>query len=69
MRGTVIILKTQFVLQYRMAHPGYSVACLIPLGSLLYRKVWNRALQLFLREEYFSQFLLILSGKFNCSCN
>lgn len=43
MRETVITLKIQFVLKYRMVHSSYSVAVWFSVGFLLYQKAWNRA--------------------------
>lgn len=58
MRETVIILKIQFVLKYRMVHSSYSVACLIFSGVLLYQKAWNRARLLQGKNMYLYSFIL-----------
>lgn len=66
MRETVIILKIQFVLKYRMVHSSYSVACLIFSGVFALPKSTEQS-PFVSGEEHGSLFLR--SGNFNCNCN
>lgn len=66
MRETVIILKIQFVLKYRMVHSNYSVACLIFSGVFALPKSMEQS-PFVAGEEQVSLFLH--SSNLNCNYN
>ena len=66
MRETVIILKIQFMLKYRIVHSRYSVACLIFSGVFALPKGVEQS-PFVLGKEHISLFLR--SGNFNCNYN
>lgn len=66
MRETVITLKIQFVLKYRMVHSSYSAACLIFSGVFALPKSMQQS-PFVAEQEHVSLFLH--SGNFNCNYN
>lgn len=62
MRETVIILKIQVMVKYRIVHASYSVACLIFSGAFALPKDMEQS-PFVLGEEHVSLFLR--SGNFN----